>query len=62
MVNIICGSYLNLEAGLNLKYYFASLGCSLFSYSNEYFTQFDFRFYFLLNQTLFFLKKCAKLF
>lgn len=52
MVTIICGSYLNLEAGLNLKYYFTSLGCSLFSYSNKYFNQFDFRFYFLLNQTL----------
>jgi len=43
---------LNLEAAISLKYFFISCGCSNFVYNEEYMFNFDFRFAFLLNNTL----------
>jgi len=51
-IEVILGSYLDLEAALSLKLYFGSFGCGSIYYCCESFSHFDFRFFYLLNSSL----------
>lgn len=57
IVEVVCGSYLSIEAAMALKYYFAGYGCSTICYENDNFSLFDFRFSFLLNSTITYLER-----
>ncbi len=51
-LEVLCGFFVDLETVLSLKIFFTSFGCSNFNYVDNVDTSFDFRFSFLLNNTL----------
>lgn len=50
--NIICGPYLNLDTGINVKQVFSILGCNNIKYIEQTQIMPEFRFTYLLNYSL----------
>lgn len=51
-IEVFCGSYLNIEAAISLKFFFNSFGCSNIYYFTEFIVMSDFRFFYQLNETI----------
>lgn len=49
---MLCGNYLDLTSALLIKKYYNSFGCSNIYYENNFYKETDFRFNYLLNDTL----------
>jgi NADH-quinone oxidoreductase chain G len=51
-IKVLCGNYLDLTSALLIKKYYNSFGCSNICYENNFYKETDFRFNYLLNDTL----------
>ena len=51
-IESFCGSFIDLESGITLKHFFNNFGCSNIWFLNDFASNFDFRFFFELNDTL----------
>lgn len=58
----IFGSFLDIETSIAVKDFFNSFGCSNYNYEKPINILFDFRYYFLLNNTLFYLENSSIIF
>lgn len=61
ILEVIFGNFVDLELVLSFKDFFSNFGCYNFSYESNFNFLFDFRFFFLLNNTLNFFENISSL-
>lgn len=56
-IAILCGNYIDIMTSLAVKKFYNTFGCSNIEYENSFYKQADFRFLYLLNNSLDFIEK-----